>query len=179
MKKFLPVGCVLLVLLVCGLGAFALKGLQPQAAKTESAAASVVRSDLKVEVVETGTLNANNVVELKSLVSGRLKALYVDEGDSVKSGQLIAIIDPRETQLAVDQTRSQADGARSAAERAQIEMEQRALSAQSDLASANARLLQAGEESNAQPELTRASIAQAKSALSSAEREKERLLQSA
>src|SRR5579863_77782 len=88
MKKFLPVGCVLLVLLVCGLGGLALKGLQPAAAKTESAPVTVQRSDLKIQVVETGTLNANNVVELKSLVSGRLKALYVDEGDRVKAGQL-------------------------------------------------------------------------------------------
>ena len=179
MKKFLPVGCVLLVLLVCGLGAFALKGMQAPTAKTEAPPVTVVRSDLKVQVVETGTLNANNVVELKSLVSGRLKALYVDEGDRVKAGQLVAIIDPRETQLAVDQTRSQADGARSAAERAQIEMEQRGLSAQSDLASARARLLQAEVESKAQPELTRAAIEQARTALATAQRERERLLQSA
>jgi len=179
MKKFLPVGCVLLVLLVCGLGGLALKGMQSPAAKAEAPPVTVVRTDLKVQVVETGTLNANNVVELKSLVSGRLKALYVDEGDRVKAGQLVAIIDPRETQLAVDQTRSQADGARNAAERAQIEMEQRRLSARSDLSSANARLLQAQEESKAQPELTRAAIAQARTALASAERERERLLQSA
>ena len=179
MKKFLPVGCVLLVLIVCGLGAYALKGMQAPAVKTEAPPVTVVRSDLRIQVVETGTLNANNVVELKSLVSGRLKALYVDEGDRVKAGQLVAIIDPRETQLAVDQTSSQADGARSAAERAQIEMEQRRLSARSDLRSANSRLLQAEDESKAQPELTRAAIAQARTALASAQRERERLLQSA
>ncbi|MHB8636969.1 MAG: efflux RND transporter periplasmic adaptor subunit [Fimbriimonadaceae bacterium] len=179
MKKYLPIGCVLLVLLICGLGAYGLKALQSPPAKAAAAPVSVVRSDMKLQVVETGTLNANNVVELKSLVSGRLKDLYVDEGDRVKAGQLVAVIDPRETQLAVDQTRSQAEGARSAAERAQIEMEQRRLSAQSDLASARASLLQASEESKAQPALTRAAIEQARTALASATREKERLLQSA
>lgn len=179
MKKFLPVGCVLLVFVVCGLGAFGLKALQPQAAKNDTPPVTVVRSDLRMEVVETGTLNANNVVELKSLVSGRLKQLYVDEGDRVKAGQLVAVIDPRETELAVQQTRSQEDGARSAAQRAQIEMEQRRLSAKSDLASAKARLLQASEESRAQPALTQAAINQAKSNLASAQKEKERLLASA
>ncbi|HLK16913.1 MAG TPA: HlyD family efflux transporter periplasmic adaptor subunit [Fimbriimonadaceae bacterium] len=169
----------MLVLLVCGIGAFALKGLAPKPPASDSGSATVVKSDLRVQVVETGTLNANNVVELKSLVSGRLKTLYVEVGDKVKAGQLVAIIDPRETQLAVDQTRSQADGARSAVQRSQIEMEQRTLTARSDLASARARLTQSEEELKAQPELTRANIAQARTALATAQRERDRLLNSA
>lgn len=179
MKKYLPVGCIVIFLLLCGFGAYALKGLQAQAAKTDAPSTTVARSDLRLEVVETGTLNANNVVELKSLVSGRLQNLYVDEGDRVKKGQLVAIIDPRETQLAVDQGQAQEQGATNAAQRAQIEMEQRRLSAKSDLESAKARLLQAEAENRAQPSLTKAAIAQARSALQSAEKERERLAGSA
>src|ERR1700722_15183028 len=98
MKKSFTIGCIVVLVLVCGLGGFALKGLKPPAPKTADASVTVQRGDLSVQVVETGTLNADNVVELKSLVSGRLKTLLVDEGDRVKAGQLIAVIDPRETQ---------------------------------------------------------------------------------
>jgi len=117
-------------------------------------------------------LNANNVVELKSLVSGRLRPSTLTKG-SGQGRPARRHHRPARDAVGVDQTRSQADGARKR-RRASPDRDGAASSERaSDLSSANARLLQAQEESKAQPELTRAAIAQARTALASAERERE------
>src|SRR5205823_5832479 len=89
------------------------------------ATVKVSRQDLSVKVVETGTVDAVKSVEVKSRVSGRLKRLLVDEGDHVKAGQLIAVIDPKETELAVRQQEAQLRGAVSQVKRTGIEAAQR------------------------------------------------------
>lgn len=177
MKKAL-IYIVVTIAVVCGGGMLLLRGAMNKAPVADAAPVTVQRGDLGIQVVETGTLNANNTIELKSLVSGRLKSLFVDEGSRVKAGELIAIIDPRETQLQVNQLTAQMNGAESAAQRAQIEMEQRKISARSDLASAQARLAQAQVSAKAQPELTRTAIAQARTALASATSERDRIITS-
>ena len=51
------------------------------------------RGDLSIDVSETGLIEPQNEVDVKSKVAGRLLALYVREGDIVHQGQLIAIVD--------------------------------------------------------------------------------------
>ena len=53
------------------------------------------------EVQFTGIITGNDIIA-GPLVSGRILHLYVDEGSSVKQGQLIAEIDPAELQAARD-----------------------------------------------------------------------------
>jgi HlyD family secretion protein len=51
-------------------------------------------ADVQVEVLEVGTVEPEVKVDVKSALSGKVVALPVREGDSIRRGQLIAAIEP-------------------------------------------------------------------------------------
>lgn len=150
---------------------------KPPKAAGDTNTATVSRGDVSIQVVETGTIDAVKSVEVKSRVSGRLKKLLVDEGDIVTAGQLIAVIDPQETQLQVRQNRAQVRGAESRIAQTNIEIEQRRATAIANVRQAELRLAQLEREVRAQPILTSANVRSAKAALDSAANEVNRLQQ--
>jgi HlyD family secretion protein len=169
------------VVVLIALGAVAMQSFQKaKAANAKSKdEATVTRDDLSVKVIESGSIDAVKAVEVKSRVSGRVAKLFVDEGDRVQAGQLIAIIDPQETELRVEQDRAQLRGAQSAVERQKIEIEQRRITAAAAYRQSLARVSQLEAEVKAQPILTNSAIEQARANLANAEHEKVRLTQSA
>ncbi len=176
MKKVLTILVVVLVL-ICGVGGYMARkqAAQKEADKPKAAeTAKVSRGDLIVKVVDSGTIDANHTVEVKSRVTGRIKALYVEEGDFVKAGQLVATIDPKETQLQLDQTQAQLRGAKYGVERATLEIAQRDKQNRSSYDQAKLKIAQLGLEMRAQPKLTAAAITEAETALSSAQSERQR-----
>ena len=66
--------------------------------------AQVVRADLSVTVTATGTLQGLNTVEVGAEVSGKVTEVKVDYNDHVTAGQLLAIIDPEQSQAALDES---------------------------------------------------------------------------
>lgn len=68
--------------------------------------AKVEKGDLAKSVVATGKVTPITKVEVKSKASGIVKKLYVDYGDRVKKGQLLAQLDKDEIQAQVDQSRA-------------------------------------------------------------------------
>ena len=68
----------------------------------------------------SGPLKAINSAMVKARVAGELQGLSVREGDFVKAGQIIARIDPTETQARVRQAQQQAESAK-----AQVTLAQR------------------------------------------------------
>lgn len=54
-----------------------------------------------------GTVTAFNTVVVRSRVSGELQELRFEEGRTVQAGDLLAVVDPREFQVALDQARGQ------------------------------------------------------------------------
>lgn len=68
--------------------------------------AKVEQGDLAKSVVATGKVTPITKVEVKSKASGIVKKLYVDYGDHVKQGQLLAQLDKDEIQAEVDQSRA-------------------------------------------------------------------------
>jgi HlyD family secretion protein len=66
--------------------------------------AKVEQGDLAKSVVATGKVEPITKVEVKSKASGIVKKLYVDYGDRVKKGQLLAQLDKDEIQAQVDQS---------------------------------------------------------------------------
>jgi macrolide-specific efflux system membrane fusion protein len=54
---------------------------------------TVSRGDLENTVLATGTLDATRLISVGAQVSGQVKKMYVQLGDEVKQGQLIAQID--------------------------------------------------------------------------------------
>ena len=64
----------------------------------------VTRGDLDKQVLATGKLDAVRKVDVGAQVSGQLQALYVKEGDTVKKGDLLAVIDPQKAQNEVTES---------------------------------------------------------------------------
>jgi HlyD family secretion protein len=69
--------------------------------------AKVEKGDLAKSVVATGKIEPITKVEIKSKASGIVKKLYVDYGDQVKKGQVLAELDKEEIQARVAQARAQ------------------------------------------------------------------------
>jgi HlyD family secretion protein len=68
--------------------------------------AKVEKGDLAKSVVATGKVTPITKVEVKSKASGIVKKLYVEYGDRVKKGQLLAQLDKEEIQAQVEQARA-------------------------------------------------------------------------
>ena len=64
---------------------------------------AAVTQDVPVYLSALGTVQAFSTVTVNAQVSGQLKALHFAEGKEVKQGDLIAEIDPRTVQAALDQ----------------------------------------------------------------------------
>jgi HlyD family secretion protein len=178
MKKALIISAVVLVLL-CGAGGYYLTRMQSAmmaAMNAKVTGHTVAKGDLVVSVVDTGTIDAVNSVEVKSRVSGRLSKLLVEEGDYVQQGQIIGTIDPQETQFQVAQNQAQLSGAQSGAARTAVEIKQRRVTAQADYQQALSRLHRLEMETKAQPTLTNAAITEATSDYNRAVRDRESLV---
>jgi len=63
--------------------------------------ARIERRSLRATVSATGTLSAVRTVQVGTQASGQISAMYVDYNDQVKTGQLIARIDPKLEEQAV------------------------------------------------------------------------------
>lgn len=171
MKKRIFVGCGLPLLIVVGLcwwGMKALKAADPPKERYET----VDRGVVELKVTETGTIDALKKVEIKSKVAGRVSRLLVDEGYTVKQGQLLAEIDPTEINSQVAQIKAQLDGAKARYEQAQknsgYQADQTISSikqAEENLKTARAKLKVAEEQSGAQPRLTSSAVTQAEAAV--------------
>jgi len=92
--------------------------------------AKVDKGDLAKSVVATGKIEPITKVEIKSKASGIVKKLYVDYGDKIKKGQMLAELDRDEIQARVDQARAQMEassaslsGTRADLERAKVDAE--------------------------------------------------------
>lgn len=68
--------------------------------------AKVEKGDLAKSVVATGKVEPITKVEVKSKASGIVKKLYVEYGDRVKKGQLLAQLDKAEIEAGVEQSRA-------------------------------------------------------------------------
>jgi len=90
------------------------------------------RADLLIRAEATGTVEPVRMVEVKSKASGEILRLYIDIGDVVTRGTLLAEVDPRDVRNRFNQT--EADLAVAVAQmeiaEAQLERQQRLLDAQ-------------------------------------------------
>src|ERR1700680_2193147 len=82
---------ILLVLAAGGYGVMA--ALRPSHAIDPSKLATVERGDLARVVVATGKIQPLSKAEIKSKASGIVKQIFVDYGDRVRVGQVLAELD--------------------------------------------------------------------------------------
>lgn len=151
----------MLALLVCAGGGYWYwqKNAQTQ---TEDAPllATVERGSIENTIASAGTLKPSRYVDVGAQVSGQLQKLYVEVGDVVEQGQLLAEIDAR-----VQAAKVEASRASIAAQEAQLDARRAAL----DLAKANAarqeRLMRENATSQLEYDTAINNLASAESAL--------------
>ncbi|MBB3237560.1 efflux RND transporter periplasmic adaptor subunit [Phyllobacterium endophyticum] len=81
----------------------AIAAVAPAPASIPVQAAVAVQADVPVFLDGLGTVQAFNTVTVKAKVDGELQQVLFTEGQSVKKGDLLAVIDPRPFQAAFDQ----------------------------------------------------------------------------
>ena len=145
MKRFVP-----WVALVVGLLIVASVVRQCRSSGSENyQIATVTRGPITQAVTATGTLNPVVNVQVGSQVSGNIQKLFADFNSQVKSGQVVAQIDPALFQAAVTQAEGDLATAQAALELAKVnaartqELFTKKNSSQQDLDTATATLHQA------------------------------------
>lgn len=125
MKKFF--GVIVLLGIVAG-AYFCLEKLRDQ--KEEVQKAEIIRPVKTVKLISNGyggvwhyygTLQGGKRVELSFRVSGPIKSIEVDKGESVKKGQLLATLDPRDYRTNLRQAQSAEAQARAQYENAKAD----------------------------------------------------------
>ncbi len=96
MSRYAYAGLGAAVIAVIG----AISFLWPRDSKTENAAGLRVRTgaaatgEIRIVLNETGTVEPVRTVVVKSPISGTVRRLLVEEGDRVREGQLLAVVEP-------------------------------------------------------------------------------------
>jgi HlyD family secretion protein len=144
-------------------------------AKDQYVVQEVGLGSVRKTVSASGTIQPWTVIDIKSKAGGRVNELAVELGDRVKKGQIIARIDPSDSQMSVDTAKADIDGAAArvsqdqatyrlqiqqtaggiATARAQLE------SARANLSAAEARNRSARDQAAVQPTQTQAAIREA------------------
>jgi HlyD family secretion protein len=153
------------------------------AAEIEYRYEAVQKGELIRSTSATGVLVALTSVDVKSKAGGNVVHLAVEEGSVVKKGQLIAEIDPSDTQAAYEQAEADLTSAQAKAQQARVSYDlQKATSetqiadAQTALETAKVRLGRAELQAKRQPILSKSALQSAQAAYDSA-REDQRKLQ--
>ena len=106
-RQYLPLTFAIALGVLAGLGVLPVSPTPALADSTGAgqpvATTPVSQSDWPVEIEAVGNVEALKTVTVRPQVSGQLLSLAFHEGQTVKSGQLLARIDPRLFQAAVDE----------------------------------------------------------------------------
>ncbi len=172
MKKILPVAIVASILTLAFI-AFKNKGSGD--ADVEYRYSKLTQGELIRSINANGQLVAQTTVDVKSKAGGRVVKLLVEEGSRVKKGDLIAYIDPSDTQAVYDQSSADYQVSQSRARQAEVNARLQSLTeynqvkdAQEAVELAKIRLDRAKVTANSQPDITNAQLRSAKANLESA-----------
>src|ERR1700675_2116098 len=120
-----------IALLVLAGGGYGVKAaLSPNRTIDPSKLASVERGDLARVVVATGKIQPLSKVEIKSKASGIVKKLYVDYGERVKQGQLLAELDKVQLEAAERASRANLQAAEAALDSSKATLERNKVDAE-------------------------------------------------
>jgi HlyD family secretion protein len=116
------------VLIGGGYGVYA--ALRPNHEIDPSKLAAVERGDLARSVVATGKIQPLSKIEVKSKASGIVKKLYVDYGDRVKQGDILAELDKVQLEASVRASQANYQAAQAARDSAAATLERNKVDAE-------------------------------------------------
>lgn len=93
MPKIKPAKLIVAIIATLAIAVTAWHFFKPKDVQPQYISAEVSRGDIENSVLATGVLEATKMVSVGAQVSGQVKRMYVQLGDEVKQGQLIAQID--------------------------------------------------------------------------------------
>jgi HlyD family secretion protein len=119
------------LVVVLGGGGYVVKAaLSPNRTIDPSKLAAAERGDLARVVVATGKIQPLSKVEVKSKASGIVKKLYVDYGEHVKQGQLLAELDKVQLEAAERASRANLQAAEAALDSSKASLERNKVDAE-------------------------------------------------
>jgi HlyD family secretion protein len=128
-RRRIIIGSILaLVLIGGGYGVYA--ALRPNHIIDPSKIASAERGDLARVVVATGKIEPLSKVEVKSKASGIVKKLYVDYGDRVKQGDVLADLDKVQLEASLHAAEANYQAAQAARDSANAQLERNKVDAE-------------------------------------------------
>ncbi len=121
---------------------------------------TVTRGTVEALVTAQGKLEAKQYVDVGTQVSGQLKAIHVDIGDTVTKGQLLAEIDPRVYQAQVEAGEAHLNSLRAQLnqQKAAAVLAEQNLKRNQNLITVNAVSQQALQETESQASVARAQV---------------------
>ncbi|HEY3412059.1 MAG TPA: efflux RND transporter periplasmic adaptor subunit [Armatimonadota bacterium] len=162
------------VVLIVGVVAWKMTHKKPDDTKT----AVAKRQDIRQSVTATGsvTLQTSAEVKIGAEVSGKVKHLFVDVGDTVHTGQLVAELQNAESDAMMLQSKASVDSAMARVRQSEAALAQQRPStaaaiarARAEVRAAEARYQQTALTSGSQPAVTQADIDRATAELSIAQ----------
>jgi multidrug efflux system membrane fusion protein len=126
--------------------------------------AEVSQHDVPVYLDGLGTVQASNTVAVHSQVDGKLQSVNFVEGQKVKAGDVLAIVDPRPFQAALDQAE-----AKKAQDEAQLVSDAKDLARFQDLMKKGAGTAQSVDQQQAKVDALKATIASDQAGIENAE----------
>jgi membrane fusion protein, macrolide-specific efflux system len=122
---------------------------------------TITRGTIQEVVTSQGKLEAKQYVDVGTQVSGQLRKLHVDIGDTVKQGELLAELDPRVYQAQVEANEARLNSLRAQLnqQKAQLTLAEQNFKRNRDLFGVNAVSQQALQESETEAAVARAQLA--------------------
>jgi macrolide-specific efflux system membrane fusion protein len=151
-------GCTVVALTAGGWYWYASTAQSSQAEAVQPIA--VTRGNIEEVVTSQGKLEAKQYVDVGTQVSGQLKAIHVDIGDTVAKGQLLAEIDPRVYQAQVEAGEAGLNSLRAQLnqQRAEAVLAEQNLKRNQNLIAVNAVSQQALQETESQSAVAKAQV---------------------
>ncbi len=121
---------------------------------------TVTRGNIEEVVTAQGKLESKQYVDVGTQVSGQLKKIYVDIGNTVKQGQLLAEIDPRVFQAQVEAGEAKLNSLRAQLnqQKAEAVLAEQNLKRNQNLIAVNAVSQQALQETQSQAAVAKAQV---------------------
>jgi HlyD family secretion protein len=119
-----------IVAVLAGAGVAVRAALKPDNKIDPSKLAKVERGDIARVVVATGKIEPRAIVEVKSKASGIVKSIYVNYGDTVRAGQVLAELDKEELEARVREARANLQAAQAMEESAAAALERNKVEAE-------------------------------------------------
>jgi membrane fusion protein, multidrug efflux system len=126
--------------------------------------AEVSKHDVPIYLDGLGTVQASNTVAVHSQVDGKLQSVNFVEGQRVRAGNVLAVVDPRPFQAALDQAK-----AKKAQDEAQLVSDAKDLARFQDLMKKGAGTAQAVDQQQAKVDALKATIASDQAGIENAE----------